>query len=529
VEDTHVSRGSARLGDVGIADSRYIGTGALGPSPEPRYIVALVVFVGAVVAVYFATSSTRLDDRIVWGSLGLGAYLTTLFLLLFSRYRYFGLFELRLGAWFLAYAAIAFGPATATIVQLQFGSGLAVDTAQIPTALLLVGVGFTCWAVGYGLGRARVFRTPILWGKHALSGRSTLDLRAPGVLVAIFFIGVFADVLTAIVSGKYGYLGDSTLVTADSATWYTQPLAIVSSLKFAALFGLSARVFMGRNDRFLKFLFPIFAIAIAMSLVSGLKETFVTTLVAVGVPFLLGKSKRRVMWIIGAVMLFVFVITPLVSGLRQDINDSGGRLDLGNALTLAVNNVASGEFLSQSAGPTSIGGSDASSAAVRIRLIDNLALIVDKTPSQIPYRSLGELAAAPFVGFIPRLVWPDKPVRLSGYEFYTTYYEGQGQSSSAITLEGSLYLYGGLWVLAIGMFAVGILTRVVDSVLNAVSDLHGALFFMVLFNVVIKQELDVASFLAGLVVFIVTWFVAVHLIFRSRTTHAISPPPTMRV
>ena len=73
-----------------------------------------------------------------------------------------------------------------------------------------------------------------------------------------------------------------------------------------------------------------------------------------------------------------------------------------------------------------------------------MIIIIDKTPSPHPFRDVSELGAAPFTAAVPRALWPSKPLRLSGLDFYRTYYEGEGVSSSAITAQGSLYLYGGV-------------------------------------------------------------------------------------
>lgn len=480
--------------------------------PSIRLTIPLVLFAVAGLGALGATSGGPTDAVIAWASLGLTAYLSCLFVTLFFNSKSFGLYEIRLGGWFLGYAIVAFGLATFSIIGRQIESGYAVDKTKVPQALSLIALAFTLWAIGYALGRERIFQMPFQWGKETLTSRLSGDVRSANALLLVFSVGVIADILTAVLLGRYGYLGDSPMLTVGAAAWYTQPLAIASGLKSAALFGLSVRVFVSRTDRFSKHLLPVLVLALALSMVTGMKQAFVTALIGVAIPFLIGYGRRRILWIAAAVLVFVFVVTPIVAGIRQDVSTGNGRLGILASLSLSVSKLFGGSyFTADPNSPPTI------TTTERLREIDNLAIIIQKTPGEIPYRPISEVALAPFTGLVPRLLWPDKPVRISGYEFYRDYYGGGGVSASAITLEGSLYLYGGTAVLAIGMFLVGLLMRAVEGALNAKNDLHGALLFMVVAEVVVKQEADVASFLAGIVVFVLSWLLGAHMIFRNKT------------
>ena len=72
------------------------------------------------------------------------------------------------------------------------------------------------------------------------------------------------------------------------------------------------------------------------------------------------------------------------------------------------------------------------------------SLIMALTPSVVPYRPLSELMAIP-VSFVPRFVWPDKPMfsQASG-DVSSAYFGADGSGSSATTLAGSAYVYGGI-------------------------------------------------------------------------------------
>lgn len=488
-----------------------------------RSLLPFVLATTSAIAVSASMSAVDLHGEILWGSVGLAAYLAFLFGLVFSGSKNFGLFEGKLGAWMLAYAVVAFGGASVTLAQPQYGTLSVIDRTKVPTALLLMGVSFTVWAAGYSLGRAHIVQAPFRWAKSVVTSGRSEKIHDPWVLLAVFSLGVAANVLTVLATGQFGYLGDSLSVSVVTATWYSQPLAIVANMKVVALFGLSARVFMLQTDKFSRFLLPTMTVALVFGLLTGTKESFVITLVAVGVPYLLGTSKYRALSIASGVMAFLFVVTPFVTGLRQDVRGNSGALDVRSALSIGVDKVLSGDsYRTQADDKSSV-----QSTVERVRIIDNLALIIGKTPEQIPYRSPSELATAPITGFVPRLLWPDKPVQLSGLEFYRNYYGGLSFSSSAITPQGSLYLYGGAWVLLGGMFLIGLVLRALDETLAAKESLSGALFVALIFPVVVKQEMDVASFLASGVVFLVTWFLGTRFLFLPNPKMKRSPDPTI--
>jgi hypothetical protein len=453
----------------------------------------------------------ELDSRIALMSFGAFAYVLALFILVFARQSTLGLLELRLGAWFIAYGSVVFGLATVSITARQLGSGAIVDKTFIPAALIVVAIGFTTWAVGYKIGGAHIFRGLGTRAFGLVADRRSQAIRGPLFLVGVFTVGVVADIVSAVFLGRYGYLGNATVEAVDPSAWYVQPLLVMSNLKSAALFGLAMRVFVTKRDLFWAPLLPVAAVAVGLSLITGLKESFVTMALALGVPLLLSGGRRSLMWLIVTALGFVLVVSPIVDGIRQDVTDGRGRLTVEQSLEVAGQGVFSGRYVFQ---PVVTDGS--ATTLERLRLIDNVALVMDKTPSQIPFRSLNEVVVAPITGLIPRLLWPEKPVRLSGYNFYVEYYEGGGSSSSAITLPGSLYLYGGVGIVLVGMMAVGFALRVVDDAAYAAVSPAGALLFLLVFNVVVKQEADAATFLAGLPVLFLSWIVALFSVLKPR-------------
>jgi hypothetical protein len=67
------------------------------------------------------------------------------------------------------------------------------------------------------------------------------------------------------------------------------------------------------------------------------------------------------------------------------------------------------------------------------------------------------------------------------------------------------------------MFLVGLSLRSLDDALDARSTLSGALFVAIVFITIVKQEMDVSTFLATVPVLTVTWIIGSKLIFSRQS------------
>lgn len=85
------------------------------------------------------------------------------------------------------------------------------------------------------------------------------------------------------------------------------------------------------------------------------------------------------------------------------------------------------------------------------------AILLKLIPSTIPYLPAQDLLEAP-IAFIPRAIWPSKPAYSNIGIWLTIRIFGQPESdsSSAVTMSGNAYMYGGWLVVVLGMFILGV-------------------------------------------------------------------------
>ncbi len=481
------------------------------PRISPRAQLSLTAWITATltagVCAFGAAITPSLDTRIVFASLALGAYLFALLALIAPAEEQFGLPRLRLASWLLFYSVFAYGLATVTLASPQEGLQAVLNRETTVRAIVFVGYrthrndsrisNWTNDAFHEGShhnSNDRATSIPKNCEEHCWFG-----LRLSS--------GVGFLVFQAVSEGRLGYAGGADITSNSDVPIYAQILTVFTSLSTIALYGLATR--LAEEDRMgdRALVLVLGSVQFLIGLLSGRKEEYLMVLIAIGVPFLLRRRRLPFVKLVVALLIFIFVVTPFVTAFRESIRTQEKRLDLTSSIAIGFNMLTSRQFFY---GTERTGSADPTQTTVsRVRLIDNLIIIIDKTPTTIPYRDGGEMVAAPVLGVVPRFLWPDKPARLGGLEFYKTYWGGQGLSSSAITMQGSLYMYGGSAILFVGMLLFGWFIRGIDETIVRFEPYRAGLLALVLFAIIVKQELDAASLLAGIPVLLATYYVGV--------------------
>ena len=138
-----------------------------------------------------------------------------------------------------------------------------------------------------------------------------------------------------------------------------------------------------------------------------------------------------------------------------------------------------------------------------IRQIDNPAIILQRTPRQIPPRGPVQLIEAPIAGTAPRAIWPSKPARLTGLQFSQEFFEVPPTTSSADKL-------------IVGMFVFGCAVRLLDDVLDVRRDPYAAFLVLLLFPNRVGGEQDWEAIVAAIPTTIFIWLLCVVIAFRVR-------------
>lgn len=349
------------------------------------------------------------------------------------------------GIWFALFYFTHFG--IRAVYDLMFGSpilgfGPEVSNFGLINAALGVSIiGLLVFWMGYHarLGKAIAYSLPTLPRKWS-------RVRAFPIALICFVVGWGLRILLmASQAGGIGaWLRANKYVELAQAQG-TMYISIISGLATVGLLITFVLARRNKNRRYL-FLFTLFLIPeLAFRFVSGSRAQFIFFLLALLVASYMTSergykvSMRYIRWAVALVLLLVFLF-PLFSIIRGGIASSG---ILARTSNFWKDPTALFELV-----------------WARQHGLDSLAVVIGRVPDEEPY-TLGSELSFILVSWIPRALWPQKPIISVGKIFYEKFYppifhEG---TAVAVTLPGEFYWDFGLAGVIMGMLFVGVLWR----------------------------------------------------------------------
>lgn len=489
---------------------------SVAPRVTSQFLIAglLLVTVATVLAT-MAVSAVSPDDQIRWGAIALAASCGGLLLLMSVAVRHdgLGLASWRIGPWSLVWGALAFGLATMSWPGAQGGPVGEIWPGSIVRALWMIGVGLGMLTVGYCAGPYRLATLRLRRITDALGRRFTDQIRGPGVTWILLGVGTAAQLASAVLSGRFGYVGDAA-ASVTTASWYGQYLAVAGECVPLAVGAAAIRAYQARGLGPWLVLGTVFAADITEGAVAGGKQSFVVAVLAVIIPLSIARRRLPTGAIGAAVIVFLVIIIPFNQAYRASARGTV-TLTTSQAVTAApaiVGHVVASD-LSAAVLETS-----ADYLSQRLQNIDTPAIIMQRTPSEIPYAPPGQLLIAPIADLIPRILWPDKPILATGYQISQEYYQLPAEiyTSSSVTPEADLYRHGGWFPLMLGMFLLGCAIRIIDELTDPRRGMHGAFLIILLFPSIVKAESDYTTLLAGIPGIFLLWLAVIAISFTRR-------------
>jgi len=314
------------------------------------------------------------------------------------------------------------------------------SVSYLPSGLLLTGTGFFSMLFGYALVSKSYKPDP------TQSLNKSYD--TPSLTLTFFvYVGLLFLRLGLIALGGGEMILGSTVIRVGGDSWY-QWFGYLMETRWFFIALVSLQVFSGRWPRQI-FIFVVL-IETTMAVVSGWSSLLPKIVVLVLGCLIYARQKLPWRPLLLAVIVVIAVIifsVPITRHLRyagqltfSKVNDSilatwGEGFDNGW-------NIFSDLMIQRQT-------ATAQTPAILLYLI----------PETLPYLPWQELAVAP-ITFIPRVIWPSKPVytNLGSWLMIEVFGGTEGGGSAAVTIAGNAYMYGGWFVVVIGMFIIGIVT-----------------------------------------------------------------------
>jgi hypothetical protein len=486
----------------------------------PAYAMALAG--AAVILARAAVSEPLPAAEAAWGGVALASWCAALLATVASSARRdgLGLAEWKIGSWSLLWCGVTSGIASITWADPQYGTPAQILPSSVVRAEWLTAVAMTGWAAGYLVGPRRLAVVKGARFLHRLTDRRSDMVRSPRTPWLLYAAGTVARIAAIVVTGRFGYVGDAASVVSSASAWQ-QALSLAALCAPIAIAVAALRAFRERVPGARVTLVVLVAAETVEAAASGGKQGFAVAVLAVIVPWASAGGRIPVRLTAVAAAFFLVIVIPFTLAYRADVRSNTGSLTPTEALSAAPGITRD---VTASASPGTIPGSVAYLAA-RVQEIDAPAIVVQRTPGQIPFASPAQLPESLVASLVPRALWPGKPVIVTGYQFSREYYGTPSNvySSATVTPWADLYRHGGWIPVLAGMFLLGCLVRVLDDVLDIRTDPRALLLVLLLFPTLVKSEDDWVSMLSGIPGIILLWLVVTAVAFR-RHPSSYAPP-----
>ena len=480
-----------------------------------RLIIAALTFLSAasLLLAWTLDASDRPTTAVVWGGLALALFTLGLLCLVGGALPHhdLGLGRWKIGSLMLLWYVLAYGVATVTWSKPQTGVATEISVPSVLRALWLVAVSLTAWTTGYLIPPGMPARRFASRAMRALGRRFGDQVRGPAAPWILYAIGIAAGLGNTATTGVFGYVGNASSAVTSASSFG----GVLGTLSLCAPLGVAAaamRVFIEHRRYAWITLILLFSAQVAFGAIAGFKGTFIIAVLAVAIPLRVSRRRLPKIPLILGALVFLLVVIPFNGTYRSVVRQGSVALTPGQAVATAP------EILRQTVTGNSAAFVLSNSTTYmmqRIREIDSVAIIVQRTPQQISFRSPKQLIEGPLAGIVPRLLWPGKPLNLTGYEFGQKYFGEPSTvyTSTPDTFVGGLYLYGGWLPMLAGMFLLGCVVRLLDDQLDVRTNRHGIFLVLLLFPQLVTGEADCGTILSSIPATAFVWLLAIVVTF----------------
>jgi hypothetical protein len=362
------------------------------------------------------------------------------------------------------------------------------DTSLFHPALQIVIAGMVAFWLGSAIARSRR-QPPAVLDRGSLPGSAaqTTTLALGACLYLASFVAAVYFSFLASPDAYYAHL-------AGLQVW-----GVVYTLGFYALILFSIEAYYHPGDKARAVLFwTVLASECFWGLISIMKAELLHNFVAVALVFSMAGRKLRIRWFALAI-LGLIAIYPLHNNLRSILERSRGEA----SSRFSVATEAMGGAVVQTSSEERTAGhwlmSGWSSSVSRVNMLQNVALLLAYQEKSYLLEGDERLWMIPYYPFVPRFLWPGKPVEDLGLRFTKLLGEKTNANSSP-TIPGDLYvLHHGLPGVLVGMFLVGLVAQWLTNPVKLCPSKRNLFIYACMFFALANWEPDFFAYSTGVI------------------------------
>jgi hypothetical protein len=423
------------------------------------------------------------------------------------------LFEIPVFMTLVAFVMFGAAPLSSFLDPDALSPNLHGDTSLFHPALQIVIAGMGAFWLGSTIARSRK-PAPAALDPALLPGSAPQMMTL--VLGALVFLAGLVARVYMLRSGMYGYL--ASLEVTHSRVAEVQVWIVIESLAACALLLFTIEAYYHPRDKGRALLFWIvLASECLWTLMSGVKRPLLNSLLAVALVSSFAKRKLRIRWL-ALPILGLIAIYPLMNNYRTIV-----RAKVTDSVTSVT---AATEAMQGAAGQAGRRGGTASgwiargwsSAVSRLDMTQSVALLLAYQDRAYLLQGDWRLWMIPFYPFVPRFIWPGKPVQNIGGRF-TRILGGEETSATSPTIPGDLYiLHGGIPAVLVGMFLVGLVVQWLTNPVKRCPSKRNLFVYGCMFLAVASWENDFFAYATGTIrTFVIVQILALIIYGPART------------
>jgi len=308
------------------------------------------------------------------------------------------------------------------------------------------------------------------------------------------YAGVFATRLYLLHAHLYAYVGTWKAYYANLPL--LQVLGTAASLGGAGVLAFITieRYFHPHNTLSRLLFWMILASEVAWGLASGMKGLALQPFIIVAIISSLIERRFKKRWV-AVVVLGLVALYPIANNYRRLVKDEGGLASPSAVVSTGL------QALSQTQASTSGASNWARNgwqmSVKRLDMLTSVGLVLWLGRRARLLQGKERWWMLPYYPFIPRFMWPSKPVLDKGRRFSVAI-GSVAASSMAITYPGDLYALYGLPGIVLGMFLLGVVCQALTNTITHKLDKRRLFVYAAMFMVVSHLETDAFSYLTSL-------------------------------
>jgi hypothetical protein len=397
----------------------------------------------------------------------------------------------------------------------QIDKNLSADGRDLVQALAYVILGTVMFWIGSELARPRERNrlTP-----HRLTEDLAGEPHKASVLIMLvaLYAASFGTKLLLLENQLFSFVGSWEKYYQHLASM--QVLNAISQLGTLALIIAAIERYRARHDPLWRMIFVVvLSSELLWGLISGSKGMLLQNFIVLALVSSFVQRRLNLRWL--AIAFFALVLFYPFSNAYRSVVTGRGAVEVtsfavaARAGQMAFSEVGRGE---SSAGAFWRDGLN--STLSRMDLLTCVAEVLTLGPRADIVKGNVHWWLLPIYPFVPRFLWPSKPIIQEGGWFTVALRGGSGDalsagSSTAITYPGDLYLQFGLPGILVGMFALGVVAQWFTNRVNGTAEPRDLFVYAAVFLIGFPIEADVFSVWASLIKLLVILYVLGRLIY----------------